>query len=31
MIERFAASLVDMRKKIEGAKVLKLFAPRSKR
>ena len=29
MIERFAASLVDMRKKIEGAKVLKLFAPRS--
>ena len=29
MIERFAASLVDMRKKIDGAKVLKLFAPRS--
>ena len=29
MIESFAASLVDMRKKIEGAKILKLFAPRS--
>ncbi len=27
MIERFAASLVAMREKIEGARVVKLFAP----
>ena len=31
MIERFAASLIDMREKIDGTKVLKIIAPRSKR